>query len=97
MAIGPEYEITIWARGFIFLFFNSKLRTLALDTVILVVGFGQTCSVRGCGELGLEKTLVKNALNMLAFISGYWIFKFQKWVRWIRNRTRGKSDELGDF
>ena len=53
--------------------FSSRLRTPALDTVILGMGFGQTYSVRGCGGLGLEKTLVKNALNMLALVSGSWI------------------------
>ena len=41
--------------------------------VILGMGFGQTCSVRGCGGLGLEKTLVKKALNMFALVSGSWI------------------------
>ena len=54
------------------LMFCNSLRTPALDTVILGMGFGQTCSMRGCGRLGLEKTLVKNALNMLALVSGSW-------------------------
>ena len=53
--------------------FSSRLRTPALDTVILGMGFGQTCSIRGFEGLGLEKTLVKNAVNMLASVSGSWI------------------------
>ena len=26
-----------------------------------------------------------------------YLLTFQKWVRWVRNRTRGKSDEPGDL
>ena len=51
---------------------RRSLRTPALETIIFGMGWAGFLSVREVPE-GVEKTCVKNVLNMLAFVSGFWI------------------------